>query len=57
VFIITTSETEMAAMSDVYDSQKVQALQAINQTLGRILMEIQQLKEAQQRIAAQAERQ
>jgi hypothetical protein len=43
--------------SDVYDSQKVQALQAISQTLGRILMEIQQLKEAQQRIAAAAERQ
>lgn len=51
--MITTSENGMA--NDFYESQKVQALQAINQTLGRILMEIQQVKEAQQRIAAQAE--
>ena len=38
--------------NDVYDSQKVQALQAISQTLSRILMELQQIKEAQQRVAA-----
>ncbi len=39
-------------MADGMDPQKVQALQSINQTLQRILLELQQIKEAQQRVAA-----
>jgi hypothetical protein len=48
---IKAQHGEIVMATDAYESQKIQALQAINQTLQRILNELIAIKSAQSQIA------